>query len=157
MESDKELLSLLKFHYRDNPIALQELKTVKIPVKREGDLFYLWKWLAYKEGNSLAIEDNYRTGFFNWYEEWSSVLTEVININLMETLPNVNCPVYFFVGANDNLTSVTITEDYFKTLNAPKKELVLFEKSGHGIHASEPIQFQKSIISLLLKDELLGM
>ncbi|WP_157509908.1 hypothetical protein [Flavobacterium denitrificans] len=37
----------------------------------------------------------------------------------------------FFVGKNDIEASTKITEAYFKELEAPKKDLFLFENSGH--------------------------
>jgi hypothetical protein len=45
--------------------------------------------------------------------------------------------------------------DYFKQLKAPKKQLFLFEKSGHTIPFSEPALLQQDIDGKVLGD--LGM
>ena len=72
-----------------------------------------------------------------------------MNIDLPKTLKEVNCPIYFFVGKNDIQTSTEITENYFEELKAPKKDLFLFENSGHQIHHDEPEKFQHTIINTL--------
>ena len=41
------------------------------------------------------------------------------------------------------------TKAYFDELLAPKKNLFLFERSGHQIHKDEPEKLQQTIISTL--------
>ncbi|MFT4755010.1 MAG: pimeloyl-ACP methyl ester carboxylesterase [Salibacteraceae bacterium] len=72
-----------------------------------------------------------------------------MNIDLPKTLNEVNCPIYFLVGENDIQTSSEITEKYFEELKAPKKDLFLFEKSGHQIQHDEAVKFQNTIIKVL--------
>ena len=52
-------------------------------------------------------------------------------VNLVERVPRVKVPIYFFLGRLDYLTSSEAAEAYFKSLQAPRKELVWFEKSAH--------------------------
>jgi esterase/lipase len=54
-----------------------------------------------------------------------------MNIYLQKTLKKVDFPIYFFVGKNDIQTSSKNTKGYFEELKAPKKDLFLFENSGH--------------------------
>ncbi|MCF2444019.1 alpha/beta hydrolase [Dyadobacter sp. CY345] len=149
LESEKELLKYLKVHFKENAIASNELASVNIPFKADEDLFFLRKWLFYKEGKEYVTSDDFKTGFLQWSKTWSPVWNEVMNVDLPKTLKKVKCPIYFFVGQNDIQTSTKITEDYFENLTAPKKDLFLFEKSGHQIHKDEPEKFQTSIIKTL--------
>ncbi|MCP2012165.1 alpha/beta fold hydrolase [Duganella violaceipulchra] len=147
--SEKELLLTLKTHFEGNPLATEELAKVNIPIKADEDLFYLRKWLFYKDGKEFVTSNEFKNGFLEWSKSWSPVWNEVMNIDLPETLKEVDCPVYFFVGKNDIQTSTRITVKYFERLQAPKKELYIFEKSGHQIHQDEPERFQNTIISTL--------
>ena len=149
LKSEIELLEILKNHFDENTVASQELASVNIPFKKDEDLFYLRKWLFYKEGKKYVTSDDFKKGFLKWSETWSPVWNEVMNIDLPKTLKEVNCPVYFFVGKNDIQTSTEITRNYYDELKAQKKDLFLFEKSGHQIHHDEPEKLQNIIIKTL--------
>lgn len=149
LASEKELLKTLKVYFKENSLASKELASVNIPFKIDEDLFYLRKWLFYKEGKEFAISDDFKKGFLQWSKTWSPAWNEVMNIDLPKTLKKVDCPVYFFVGKNDIQTSTKIATEYFEELKAPKKDLFLFEKSGHQIHQDEPEKFQNAIIKTL--------
>ncbi|MCA1860686.1 alpha/beta hydrolase [Janthinobacterium sp. HSC-3S05] len=149
LASEKELLKTLKVHFKDNAVASQELGNVTFPFASDESMFYLRKWLFYKDGKEFATSEGFKTGFLQWSKTWSPVWNEVMNIDLPKTLQSVDCPVYFFVGKNDIQTSTRITQDYFEQLQAPKKGLFVFEQSGHQIHQDEPEKFQRSIIETL--------
>ncbi|WP_268747012.1 alpha/beta fold hydrolase [Janthinobacterium sp. RA13] len=149
LASEKELLKTLKVHFKDNAVASQELGSITFPFTSDESMFYLRKWLFYKDGKEFATSEGFKTGFLQWSKTWSPVWNEVMNIDLPKTLQSVDCPVYFFVGKNDIQTSTRITQDYFEQLQAPRKGLFLFEQSGHQIHQDEPEKFQRSIIGTL--------
>ncbi len=149
LASEKELLKTLKIHFKENSLASKELASVNIPFKIDEDLFYIRKWLFYKDGKEYVTNDDFKNGFLQWSETWLPVWNEVMNIDLPKTLKEVDCPVYFFVGKNDIQTSTEITEEYFEELKAPKKDLFLFENSGHQIHQDEPDKLQNTIIKTL--------
>ncbi|MCC7682066.1 alpha/beta fold hydrolase [Janthinobacterium sp. FW305-128] len=149
LESEKELLKTLKAHFKDNAVASQELDSVSFPFASDESMFYLRKWLFYKDGKEFATSEGFKTSFLQWSKTWSPVWNEVMNIDLPRTLKSVDCPVYFFVGKNDIQTSTRITQAYFETLKAPKKGLFFFDHSGHQIHQDEPVQFQEAIIKTL--------
>lgn len=149
LASEKELLKTLKIHFKENVLASKELGCVNIPFKIDEDIFYLRKWLFYKDGKEYVTSNEFKNGFLQWSKTWSPVWNEVMNIDLPKTLKKVDCPIYFFVGKNDIQTSTKITEEYFKELKAPKKDLFLFENSGHQIHQDEPEKFQKTIIKMM--------
>jgi len=52
-------------------------------------------------------------------------------IDLFETAKKVDVPVYIFEGHHDYCCPFESVEDWFKELQAPYKELVWFENSGH--------------------------
>jgi pimeloyl-ACP methyl ester carboxylesterase len=149
LASEKELLKTLKIYFKENALASKELASVSIPLKVDEDLFYLRKWLFYKDGKEYVTSNDFKSNFLQWSKAWSPVWNEVMNINLLKTLKKVDCPVYFLVGKNDIQTSTKITKEYFEGLKAPKKELFLFENSGHQIHQDEPEKFQTTIIETL--------
>lgn len=149
LASEKELLQSLKIHFEDNDVASKELAGVSIPFKKDEDLFYLRKWLFYTEGKKYVTSDDFKKGFLKWSKTWSPVWNEVMNIDLPKTLKKVDCPVYFLVGKNDIQTSTKITKTYFEVLKAPKKDLFMFENSGHQIHQDEPVKFQETILKIV--------
>lgn len=149
LQSERELLITLKNDLRDNKDASEELNKVNIPFRNDEDLFYLRKWLFYKEGKTFVTNESFKTGFLQWSKTWSATWNEVMGIDLTKTLKTVQCPVYFFVGKNDIQTLTSITIAYFKALKAPKKELFIFEHSGHQIHQEEPEKLQKAIIQVI--------
>jgi pimeloyl-ACP methyl ester carboxylesterase len=154
LASEKELLKALLAHFKDNAIASKELSSVRIPFQADEDLFYLRKWLFYMEGKEFALNEEFKKGFLQWSKNWSPVWNEVMDIDLPKTLKKVDCAIYFLVGRNDIQTSTKITESYFQQLKAPKKELFLFEKSGHQIHKDEPEKFQDVIVRTLNRPDV---
>lgn len=149
LASEKELLTILKDHFKEDPVATKELASVHIPFTIDEDLFYLRKWLFYKDGKKNVTSDDFKKGFLQWSKTWSPAWNEVMKIDLPKTLKKVNCPIYFFVGKNDIQTSTAITKKYFEQVKAPKKDLFLFENSGHQIHKDEPELFQNRIMKTL--------
>lgn len=149
LTSEKELLTILKIHFKEDTVATRELASVHIPFTNDEDLFYLRKWLFYKDGKKYVTGDDFKKGFLQWSKTWSPAWNEVMKIDLPKTLKKVECPIYFFVGKNDVQTSTAITKGYFEQVKAPKKDLFLFENSGHQIHKDEPELFQNRIIKTL--------
>jgi pimeloyl-ACP methyl ester carboxylesterase len=149
LASEKELLKTLKIHFKDNPVAMEELLKVHFPFSNDESMFYLRKWLFYKDGKEYVTSDDFKKGFLQWSKTWSPAWNEVMKIDLPKTLKKVDCPVYFFVGKNDIQTLTSITEGYYEQLKAPRKDLFLFENSGHQIHKDEPEKFQTTIIRTL--------
>ncbi|WP_066758979.1 alpha/beta fold hydrolase [Chryseobacterium glaciei] len=149
LESEKELLKTLKVHFKDKPAAMEELEKVHFPFTNDEEMFYLRKWLFYKDGKEYVTTDDFKKGFLQWSKTWSPAWNEVMKIDLPKTLKKVDCPIYFFVGKNDIQTLTSITKQYFEKVKAPKKDLFLFENSGHQIHKDEAEKFQNTIIQTM--------
>lgn len=71
----------------------------------------------------------------------SNLTLEVIKENFIEESLKFDVPIYFFVGKHDLVTPYTQVEEYFNILEAPKKELIWFEKSAHTPHIEESKKF----------------
>ena len=131
-----------------NTTAIAELSKVKIPFENAEQLFLDRKWLFILITGTPRDEQQLRSFFFDPKNQWIIPLSkESSRQNLIKELPAVNCPVYFFIGKQDKQVNHLIGEAYFKVLKAPKKEIFLFERSGHLIPFSEPDLLQQDMIS----------
>jgi len=55
-------------------------------------------------------------------------------------------PVFFLLGRLDNQVVATLAAQYFDAIDAPHKELVWFEESGHFLPFEEPEKFNATLI-----------
>ncbi|PCI54281.1 MAG: hypothetical protein COB36_10530 [Alphaproteobacteria bacterium] len=58
-------------------------------------------------------------------------------------------PMFFFLGALDYQTSTIIATRYFDKIQAPHKQLIIFEKSGHAPPQTEEKKFVDSLVKLV--------
>lgn len=128
-----------------NDRALQELLQVKIPFENGKQLFFHRKWVLDYMGSKAKITESQVQ---EWASMWLPVFNEASKDNLFESAPILRCPVYFLVGRKDVQTNSSIAEKYYQLLEAPKKELYWFDRSGHSLPTTEPELFQKTIIGL---------
>ena len=70
---------------------------------------------------------------------------DAITGSLMEAVPSVNVPVYFFTGRYDFTDPAECTERYFNRLKAPNKQMVWFEQSAHFPFFEEPQIFAEEM------------
>lgn len=130
----------------NNTKALRELASIKIPFENGTQLYYHRKWL-YKLLNrknppfSIAYVDQ-------WAGTWLPLFNEASAINFFETVPEIQCPVYFLVGTNDYQANFQLTENYFQKVKAEKKELFWFTNSAHSLNLTEPRKFQEVMIQV---------
>lgn len=92
----------------------------------------------------------------NYYKassfSFNSVLHQLLEVNLMEQVPEVQVPVYFFVGRNDYNTPFELAEKYYNTIKAPSKKMIWFENSGHAPHFEEPEKFARMMTEVVLEE-----
>lgn len=60
-------------------------------------------------------------------------------------------PYFIFDGRLDQNTPAALVEDYFNQIEAPQKELIWFENSGHNPMNDEPEKFKKLLRERLLE------
>jgi pimeloyl-ACP methyl ester carboxylesterase len=139
----------------NNKRASKELSTVKIPFENNSQLYYDRKWLLASSGVDISDTVTLKKYFADnaWVTE---LFDKAAANNLMVSLPQINCPVYFFVGRKDYQTNYSVSEKYYNKLRAPKKQLFWFEKSGHLIPFSEPVLLQKDVIDKILPQLSIG-
>jgi len=66
--------------------------------------------------------------------------------NLFQSVPRIDIPVYFFSGAKDRNTPLSLVEEYLTSLEAPAgKELVVFSNSAHTPNMAEPELFYQEL------------
>ena len=74
---------------------------------------------------------------------------EVSRLNLLELVPALKMPVFFFLGRNDHWVPPEASVAYFEALTAPSKKLVWFEESGHEPFVDEPAKFNAAMAELI--------
>jgi len=109
----------------------------------------IWKMarvlLGGRESSILELRSGWRSFHFVMDAMWP----EVSRLNLIELVPTLRMPVFFFLGRNDHFVPADTSVAYFDALTAPSKQLVWFENSGHEPFADEPDKFNAAIAELV--------
>lgn len=80
-----------------------------------------------------------------------SFAKEFMEIDLPEQVGNTfDVPIFFFTGAHDWHSPRVLSDDWFKRISAPHKELVHFEESAHGVLGEEPGKFLIALVNKVL-------
>ncbi len=67
------------------------------------------------------------------------------NFNFFDQIPKVEVPVFFISGKHDYNTPWTLVQKYCDSLQAPYKEFIVFNESGHSPIFEEPENFNMEI------------
>jgi pimeloyl-ACP methyl ester carboxylesterase len=90
----------------------------------------------------------------NWFrgvlDTLDVVYPQLWDTDFREQATQLEVPVYFFIGRHDINAPVSLTEEYYEILDAPHKEIVWFEHSGHTPWVSESDNFVKSMVEIVL-------
>ena len=73
---------------------------------------------------------------------------EIMGVNLLQEIPELSIPVFFFAGNYDYTTPFVLVEQFYNRLYAPFKKLIWFEHSAHMPHMEEPDKFQRTLIAI---------
>ncbi|WP_374581066.1 alpha/beta fold hydrolase [Pseudoduganella sp.] len=68
---------------------------------------------------------------------------ELLGLDLPRTARSFAVPVYFLLGRSDYNTPWELARKYFDQIEAPHKEVLMFERSGHFIPFEEPAKFNQ--------------
>jgi pimeloyl-ACP methyl ester carboxylesterase len=74
---------------------------------------------------------------------------EVMKIDFFKQIPKLDVPVLFIAGRHDYNTPATLVKEYYSMVNAPKKDFIWFENSGHHPMYEESELFDKIIVEKL--------
>lgn len=77
----------------------------------------------------LVDSVNYLRGVIHTFNQ---VYPQLYDIDLRKKYAKLKIPVYFFLGRRDANAPISLTQQYYNSLVAPKKGLVWFEHSGHS-------------------------
>jgi pimeloyl-ACP methyl ester carboxylesterase len=75
---------------------------------------------------------------------------ELLKLNLPAQAPRLEVPVFLVEGRHDHEIDAALAETYFNALQAPSKELIWFEESGHMPYIEETDKFNETLIRRVL-------
>ena len=75
---------------------------------------------------------------------------ELFEVDLFESVPEINVPVFLMEGRHDHECPSEIAERYFSQLRAPAKKLIWFNQSAHLPNAEERDLFTKIMVEEVL-------
>jgi pimeloyl-ACP methyl ester carboxylesterase len=151
---------------RDAPKALAELTSLGAPPYVGTDARAKWgrcaRWLGEFGAVWHSSEKFDRVGWmlsaveYSWPEKlrynraaarsFELLYGELQSVNLFETVPQVQVPVFFAEGRYDQLAPVEVARRYFDRLVAPAKEWVLFDNSAHFPQWEERERFHQLLV-----------
>lgn len=78
------------------------------------------------------------------------VYQQLWEIDFRKDAPQLQVPVYFLIGRHDVNAPPALIEEYVALLDAPHKEIVWFERSGHSPWVSESEKFVEVMVNTVL-------
>jgi pimeloyl-ACP methyl ester carboxylesterase len=81
---------------------------------------------------------------------FTQVYPQLETLNFEQQTLELKLPVYFLLGRHDVNAMSVLAERYYQHLQAPHKELIWLEKSGHLPHYEEPRRFVQIMVDRLL-------
>lgn len=79
--------------------------------------------------------------------------SDVININLFDEIKKIDIPIYLFQGKYDYQVSTKLANKFIEQIEAPEKEIFIFENSAHSPNTEEFKKFNTIVIQLISKIE----
>jgi len=90
-----------------------------------------------------------------FYFTMNAMFEEYKSINLTEEIRSISAPIYFFEGKYDMAIPLTPVENFHHGLDAENgKHFIIFENSAHFPMVEEKEEYQRLLISLVLKENL---
>jgi pimeloyl-ACP methyl ester carboxylesterase len=92
----------------------------------------------------------------NWFrgalETIDIVYPQLWDVDFRQQATQLEVPVYFLLGRYDVNAPPVLAEEYYQLLNAPHKELIWFDHSGHNPWVTESDRFEEVIINQVLPE-----
>jgi pimeloyl-ACP methyl ester carboxylesterase len=161
-ESDRQSyeFTLEEARRRENESAVAALASIGPPPYTPTAMMTQRKWLGQfgglrhdepPPGPMGRLWDLLTTSAYTWRDVWqvasdpffalTHLLDELSEVDLTETVPQVERPVYLLHGRHDRLAPPTLARSYLDQLEAPAKEWVWFEHAAHFPFLEEPERF----------------
>ena len=94
-------------------------------------------------------------GFAAFLDTFSVLYPQLQAIDFRADVPSLGVPVYMVVGRHEARGRAVLADEWFDMLEAPSKERVVFEHSGHRPSFEEPAAFA-SLMTRVLAETLPG-
>lgn len=91
----------------------------------------------------------YLLGMMNTF---NVVYPQLQEMDFRQDATHLDLPVYIVLGRHDMNNPSSIPEEYFNLLEAPRKQLVYFEDSGHGMIWEEADKFHRLMVETVLPE-----
>lgn len=149
LKSQQLLKDSLVQYFKNKKEALEELEEIKIPHQSAEDITLLYKWQSAMEGYTMNTQEyeGLLEYFKIWEKQWMPLFKELYGIDVTQQFNNLECPVYIMAGKQDVTANFKLTEDYYKFLKAPKKNMFVFDTAGHNIPQTKAVEMQQLIIA----------
>ncbi|HAE60479.1 MAG TPA: alpha/beta hydrolase [Anaerolineae bacterium] len=127
--------------------ALYEAPNIKDPeYRRDGDILMLMlKQPEYGWLDRLY----YLLGLMNTF---NAVYPQLQEMDFRVDAARLDLPVYIVLGRHDMNNPYQLPEEYFNLLEAPNKQLIFFENSGHGMIWEEASLFHRLMVETVLPE-----
>lgn len=90
----------------------------------------------------LLDKVNYLRGIL---QTFNHVYPQLYETDLRKEYGKLDVPIYFLLGRHDLNAPLSLAEDYYKKLEAPIKEIIWFEHSGHNPWINEQERFAEVV------------
>ena len=97
----------------------------------------------FSEEYGIIDKINYFRGIVNTF---NNVYQQLYEIDLRIEYTILDVPAYFFLGRHDINAPTSLVEEYFELLDAPEKEIIWFENSGHSPWINESSVFVQELL-----------
>ena len=145
--------------------AVKKLRAIGPPPHTAESLWTQRTWLSRLEGRMApraiwrlgrAVLANHESSIFDlpstmraFRFSLGAMWPEVSRLNLIELVPALPIPVFFFLGRKDHWVAPEVSVAYLDALTAPSKKLVWFEESGHEPFVDESAKFNAAMAELV--------
>jgi pimeloyl-ACP methyl ester carboxylesterase len=85
------------------------------------------------------------------YLGWKYVYPQLSDLNFERDVRRLNVPVYLLLGAHDLTVPPEFAQRWFTRLQAPHKELIWFEDSGHSLVVDSGGQLERVLVERVLR------
>jgi proline iminopeptidase len=72
----------------------------------------------------------------------------LLSVNLVQEIKRLSVPIVLFEGRHDHTCPPEIAEEFYNSLQAPYKQWVWFENSGHTPDLEEPEKFEREVLAV---------
>lgn len=114
--------------------------------QKYGNSFFHLLWIP---EYTLMDRINYVRGLIDTF---NLVYPQLQTVDLRESATELDLPVYMMLGRYDWNGTYWIAEEYFEMIEAPQKELFIFENSGHGMIWQEADRFHQIMVERVLAE-----